>query len=115
MEQIKELINNKKIEIMQIQEKLKTDIDQEGKNQLQKKLNELLDEKLKLVEIASVIYNKDCQLENNKIKKDDKKDTNYPKPIKRKFDTIEEKEDSNNKNNKVDNFKIKKKDGYLMI
>lgn len=44
-----------------------------------------------------------------------KKDTNYSKPIKRKFDSIEDKESSNNKNNKLDNFKIKKKDGNHLI
>lgn len=111
MDQIKELINNKSLEIIQIQEKLNTITDQEGKNQLLLKLNELLNEKFKLIEISSAIFNKNCLIDNNKIKKD----TNYSKPIKRKFDSIEDKESSNNKNNKLDNFKIKKKDGNHLI
>ena len=115
MDQIKELINNKSLEIIQIQEKLNTITDQEGKNQLLLKLNELLNEKFKLIEISSSIFNKNCLIDNNKIKKDEKKDTNYSKPIKRKFDSIEDKESSNNKNNKLDNFKIKKKDGNHLI
>ncbi len=114
MDSLKELIEKKTNQINIIKEKLTNISDINEKNQLLSEYNDLVDEKLKLVEIMNNrnIGDNIINLDNDKNKKNIKKEE-YKKPIKRKIDKSDDEEEDISKKLKENYIGKKKlKDGY---